>query len=233
MSFKVGDKVLCRDNSTCEFELSQGQVYEVTEAWATALGDHFVRVAGGANPESAYLEDRFEELLSVGTSEDSPTQAEPAVAVEGAGCSSCNSLRPGELCSANYAAGRGSCANCGRNLSDPVPDGPIISLAALAGDAKARKNIPIYSGCIKYFPDALAAVAQLSRIGNEQHNPGKPLRWDRSKSGDELDALSRHLVQAGTIDTDGVRHSTKVAWRALANLQKEIEGELLLHKVRS
>ena len=89
--------------------------------------------------------------------------------------------------------------------------------------AKARKAIPLYSGCIQYFPDALAAVAELSRVGNEQHNPGKPLHWDRSKSGDELDALTRHLVQAGTIDTDGVRHSTKVAWRALANLQKEIE----------
>ncbi len=100
-------------------------------------------------------------------------------------------------------------------------------------DVKARKAIPIYSGCIHYFPDALAAVAELSRIGNEQHNPGKPLHWDRSKSGDELDALTRHLVQAGTIDADGVRHSTKVAWRALANLQKEIEQARLLDKVRS
>jgi hypothetical protein len=31
----------------------------------------------------------------------------------------------------------------------------------------------------------------------------------------------------GTIDNDGVRHSAKVAWRALANLQKEIENEKL------
>ena len=27
----------------------------------------------------------------------------------------------------------------------------------------------------------------------------------------------------GTFDDDGIRHSTKVAWRALANLQKELE----------
>ena len=93
----------------------------------------------------------------------------------------------------------------------------------LPTDAKARKDVPIFSGVIKYFPDAIAAVAELSRIGNEQHNPGKPLHWDRSKSGDECDALMRHLVEAGTVDTDGQRHSTKVAWRALANLQKEIE----------
>jgi hypothetical protein len=94
---------------------------------------------------------------------------------------------------------------------------------SLPTDAKQRKDIPIYSGFIKYFPDAMAAVAELSRIGNEQHNPGKPLHWDRSKSGDELDALTRHLAEAGTVDTDGVRHSTKVAWRAMANLQKELE----------
>lgn len=89
--------------------------------------------------------------------------------------------------------------------------------------ATARKGVPIFSGVLRYFPDAIAAVAELSRIGNDQHNPGKPLHWDRSKSGDELDALTRHLLEAGTMDTDGVRHSTKVAWRALANLQKEIE----------
>lgn len=93
----------------------------------------------------------------------------------------------------------------------------------LPKDAKARKGVPIYSGVLMYFPDAIAEVAELSRIGNEQHNPGAPLHWDRSKSGDELDALTRHLMEAGTLDTDGVRHSAKVAWRALANLQKEIE----------
>jgi len=93
-------------------------------------------------------------------------------------------------------------------------------------DAAERKGLPLYSGCIAYFPDALLAVAELSRIGNDQHNPGKPLHWDRSKSGDELDALMRHLVDCGTVDVDGVRHATKVAWRALANLQKEIENDV-------
>ena len=95
----------------------------------------------------------------------------------------------------------------------------------LPSEAKARKAVPLYSGLLRYFPDALAEVAELSRIGNEQHNPGKPLHWDRSKSGDELDALARHLLDAGTYDTDKVAHSTKVAWRALANRQKEIEAE--------
>ena len=96
---------------------------------------------------------------------------------------------------------------------------------SLPTDAKERKNVPIASGCIDYFPDALVAVAELSRVGNDQHNPGKPLHWDRSKSGDESDALMRHFIERGTVDSDGVRHSTKVAWRALANLQKEIEND--------
>ncbi len=89
--------------------------------------------------------------------------------------------------------------------------------------AEQRKATPVYSGVLRYFPDALQAVAQCSKAGNDQHNPGEPLHWAREKSGDELDALTRHLLDAGSIDTDGVRHSTKVAWRALANLQKELE----------
>ena len=78
---------------------------------------------------------------------------------------------------------------------------------------------------LKYFPDAIIEVARCSYAGNNQHNPDKPLHWDRSKSGDELDALARHLLESGTIDSDGIRHSAKVAWRALANLQKEIEKD--------
>ena len=86
-----------------------------------------------------------------------------------------------------------------------------------------RKATPIYNGVLMYFPDAIQAVAQCSFIANEQHNPGTKMHWDRSKSGDELDALTRHLMEAGTMDSDGIRHSTKVAWRSLANLQKELE----------
>jgi hypothetical protein len=97
-------------------------------------------------------------------------------------------------------------------------------VAHLPTEAAARKKIPIATGFIDYFPDAIAAVAELSRIGNDQHNPGKPLHWDRTKSTDEADTLMRHFLERGTVDTDGVRHSTKVAWRALALLQKEIEA---------
>lgn len=91
--------------------------------------------------------------------------------------------------------------------------------------AEERKNTPVFSGVLKYFPDAILDVARLSKIGNDQHNPGEPLHWAKEKSTDEPDALVRHLIESGTLDTDGVRHSTKVAWRALALLQREIENE--------
>jgi hypothetical protein len=94
----------------------------------------------------------------------------------------------------------------------------------LPTDAQERKDTPVFSGVLKYFPKALAEVARVSKAGNDQHNPGAPLHWDRSKSGDELDALTRHLLEAGLIDSDGIRHSAKLAWRALANLEKELEA---------
>lgn len=95
----------------------------------------------------------------------------------------------------------------------------------LPTDAKERKNMPIATGVIDYFPDALAAIATCSFVGNNQQNPGEPLHWNRSKSTDEADCLIRHFIERGTFDKDGVRHSAKVAWRALALLQKELEND--------
>lgn len=92
-------------------------------------------------------------------------------------------------------------------------------------DSDKRKEYPIHSGVIRYFPDALAEVARLSLEATNKHHPGQPMHWERSKSGDELDALCRHLAEAGTLDTDGFFHDVKVAWRSLANLQKLLERE--------
>jgi hypothetical protein len=95
----------------------------------------------------------------------------------------------------------------------------------LPADAGARKAIPLYSGFLKYFPNAIAAVAELSQIGNDQHHPDTSLHWDKNKSTDELDAALRHLLDLTVEgpdcrDDDGVLHATKFAWRALANLQR-------------
>ncbi len=88
-----------------------------------------------------------------------------------------------------------------------------------------RKKIPIASGVLDYFPDAIREVAKVSYIGNEQHHPGQPLHWDRSKSKDHADCLLRHFLDRGTVDDDGCSHTAKLAWRALALLQVEIEAQ--------
>lgn len=92
-------------------------------------------------------------------------------------------------------------------------------------DAKERKKIPIATGVIDYFPSALIEVARVSYAGNEQHNPGEPLHWARGKSMDQDDTIERHFLERGKIDKDGLRHSAKLAWRALALLQLELEAD--------
>jgi Domain of unknown function (DUF5664) len=104
-----------------------------------------------------------------------------------------------------------------------VTDKKVATL--LPQDAKERKQIPLASGVLDYFPSALVEVAKVSFAGNEQHNPGQSLRWTRGKSMDHSDTMLRHFTERGTIDTDGVRHSAKMVWRALAILQEEMEAE--------
>lgn len=95
----------------------------------------------------------------------------------------------------------------------------------LPTDSAERKRTPITTGVLDYFPDAIAELARVSFIGNEQHNPGEPLHWAREKSTDHADCIVRHLLERGTVDSDGTRHTAKMAWRALALLQTELEGE--------
>ena len=98
-------------------------------------------------------------------------------------------------------------------------------MANLPADAKARKHLPVATGVLDYFPDALAAVAGVSWKGNEKHNPGEALHWARGKSADHPDCMIRHFLQRGELDDDGDRHSAKMVWRALAILQLEIEAD--------
>lgn len=95
----------------------------------------------------------------------------------------------------------------------------------LPTDKQDRKERPVARGLLDYFPDACAEVAHLSYVGNQQHNPGEELHWAREKSNDHADCIVRHLMERGTLDGDGMRHSAKTAWRALALLQLELEAE--------
>ena len=98
----------------------------------------------------------------------------------------------------------------------------------ITDEAQERKKIPVYSGFVKYFPNAMKEVAVCSRIANEQHHAGKPLHWDMDKSTDELDAMMRHLIDhtSEPIDDDGIRHMTKVAWRAMAMLERVLTNKV-------
>jgi len=97
----------------------------------------------------------------------------------------------------------------------------------LTTDKQARKHTPIYSGVLSYFPLALASVARVSWMGNEQHNPGEPLHWARGKSDDHMDAAIRHIIDYATgtkIDDDGAAHLAKAMWRIGAQLQLDEES---------
>jgi hypothetical protein len=95
----------------------------------------------------------------------------------------------------------------------------------LPTDPAERKNLPLTTGLLDYFPLALAEVAKVSKAGNEQHHPGKPLHWAKEKSTDHADCIPRHLIDRYSRDTDGQRHAAKMAWRALAFLQILLENE--------
>ena len=108
-------------------------------------------------------------------------------------------------------------------MSDKHDYGPFTG--KLSTDPKERKEQPIATGFFDYFPDAIAEVANVSFVGNNQHNPGQPMHWAKEKSSDHANCIARHLIERGTRDTDKLRHSAKLAWRALALLQIEIETE--------
>lgn len=127
-----------------------------------------------------------------------------------------------------------------RNKADdlyPVKTTAIPSQAEqhkryLPTDSAGRKKMPLVSGFLDYFPDACAAVSEISYYGNEKHNPGEALHHSRGKSMDHADCIARHLTERGTFYTEIInglpvhlRHTASLAWRAMALLQEELERE--------
>lgn len=106
----------------------------------------------------------------------------------------------------------------------------------LPTESQARKDIPIVSGCLNYFPAALADVARISKAGNDRHNPGEPLHHARGKSTDHADCIVRHLIDLQGLlaayeryheavrvqadRTDILAEASALAWRALALSQE-------------
>lgn len=104
--------------------------------------------------------------------------------------------------------------------------------STLPTESNARKEHPIHSGCIRYFPAALAGVARTSKMGNDKHNPGQEMHHARSKSTDHADCIVRHLIDTEDLLAAMNRGDSKVTteeilnevnsmvWRALAYSQE-------------
>ena len=112
-----------------------------------------------------------------------------------------------------------------KSINDIEVEAEVVKPTDKAAD---RKATPVFSGVLKYFPNALKEVSKCRKAGNDQHHPDKPLHWDMDKSKDEYDALTRHLIDhtINPIDDDGILHLTKVCWRALAGLERYLTNKL-------
>jgi hypothetical protein len=103
----------------------------------------------------------------------------------------------------------------------------------LPTDSAERKNVPVYSGFLQYFPAAVAGAAKHSKMGNDKHNPGEELHHSRGKSGDHADCIVRHLQDIGDMlaaldragtcafDPEGIlAEANALVWRAAALSQE-------------
>lgn len=114
----------------------------------------------------------------------------------------------------------------GARTTTPVP-------VFMSEDSATRKLMPVASGVLGYFPDALLLVSFVSRAGNDKHNPGQPLHWAKEKSTDEPDCEVRHMLDylrglpadPGLEPLGHLAHLASKAWRALAHLQRACDAE--------
>lgn len=101
----------------------------------------------------------------------------------------------------------------------------------LPTDSEARKGIPMLRGCLRYFPAALAGVANTSKLGNDKHNPGEDMHHARGKSTDQGDCILRHIIDVQDLLAAYERSNdvkvedilvevNQLAWRALAFSQE-------------
>lgn len=66
-------------------------------------------------------------------------------------------------------------------------------MKTLPNDSKMRYHYPISSGCVAYFPAALAGVAKHSFIGGAKYNDGALVHL-RYISTQHMDCIGRHML---------------------------------------
>jgi hypothetical protein len=108
----------------------------------------------------------------------------------------------------------------------PAPVSPVAPVLPegwrmyYANTSQRRKEQPVTEGFLDYFPAVARLVAELSRLGNEKHNPGEPMHWARGKSKDHRDCTVRHVMDADEIDPETqLAEAVAAVWRASAYLQ--------------
>lgn len=107
-------------------------------------------------------------------------------------------------------------------------DPTTVRAAVLPQTSAARKEYPIHSGVLRYFPAALAEVSRVSKFGNDKHCPEGQLTHMRGLSMDHFDCILRHLIdhEDDPVESEsGLYQLAFVAWRALAALQEFMENE--------
>ena len=101
----------------------------------------------------------------------------------------------------------------------------------LPTDSSARKEYPLFRGCLRYFPAAIAGVAKISKQGNDKHNPGEEMHHARGKSPDHSDCIIRHLIDTEDLiaalarrenvtTQEILNEASQMVWRALAFSQE-------------
>jgi hypothetical protein len=104
-----------------------------------------------------------------------------------------------------------------------------------SAEEKATK-VPVWQGCIQYFPRALKEVAKVSEFGAKKHGfkmSDKGFLDPRYTEEMYQDAIARHivakLIEGEVNEADGnLYHRAQLAWNALASLERfliELEKE--------
>ena len=82
-------------------------------------------------------------------------------------------------------------------------------MKTLPDDSKQRTNFPIVSGCLAYFPAALAGVAKHSFIGGAKYNNGGLVHL-RYISNNHMDCVGRHMLDLQDLLAAKARGTTQV-----------------------
>ena len=83
-------------------------------------------------------------------------------------------------------------------------------MKTLPNDSKMRYHYPISSGCLAYFPAALAGVAKHSYIGGAKYNDGGLVHL-RYISTEHLDCIGRHVLDLLDLQAAKARGETHVS----------------------